>query len=70
MSSGVKSMGAGKTSLLEPSRWKWFFVAQKGHTFISEPRFSTAASAGVPLKAFLKAQIDDDPSWCPVTPAP
>jgi cysteine-rich repeat protein len=57
-------------TLLEPSRWKWFYGG-RGHTFIGGTTISsgtTFVSAGVPLNAFLKAQIDDDPAWSSVTP--
>ncbi|HJX63436.1 MAG TPA: pectin acetylesterase-family hydrolase [Polyangia bacterium] len=62
--------------VLEPNRWKWFYGGS-GHTFISatpgnQPRtameMTTVVSAGVPLKTFLQAQVDDDPSWSSVTP--
>ncbi len=61
---------------LEPNRWKWFYGGS-GHTFIAavpgnqsrtDMETTTIVSAGVPLKAFIRAQVDDNPSWSSVTP--
>jgi hypothetical protein len=63
-------------TVLEPNRWKWFYGGS-GHTFIAAVpgnqsrtamEMTTFVSAGVSLKAFLKAQVDDDPSWSSVMP--
>jgi hypothetical protein len=54
-------------TLLEPNRWKWYYGGN-GHMFMWDNPETTFVSAGVPLKAFLKAQVDDDPSWSSVMP--
>jgi hypothetical protein len=54
-------------TVLEPNRWKWFYHGGSGHTFIPGD-MTTVVSAGVSLKAFLKAQVDDDPAWSSVAP--
>jgi cysteine-rich repeat protein len=64
------------TTLLEPDRWKWDYLQASGHMFLSGTLgFARCAactpattSAGVVLKDFIKAQIDDEPSWSSVMP--
>jgi hypothetical protein len=71
------ALRATATGELEPNHWSWFFDDQRGHTFINTAQpgsfapSQTAAvvSDGVSVKAFLKAQIDDDPSWSSVPSA-
>lgn len=72
-SDALRATAAGE---LEPNHWIWFFDDERGHTFINTAQpgsfapSQTAAvvSNGVSVKAFLKAQIDDDPSWGSVAP--
>lgn len=72
-SDALRATAAGE---LEPNHWSWFFDDEHGHTFINTvlpgsfapSQTAAVVSNGVSVKAFLKAQIDDDPSWSSVPP--
>ena len=60
---------------LEPGRWGWYIAPGARHTPLFEgawggPAVSTIRSAGVSLQDHLRAQLEDEPTWCPVTPPP
>ena len=84
-------------SVLEASRWEWFYAPECGHTLVvpHDPDEACCAgdagwpgcagdarcaggrcrpqpqlSCGVSVQRFLQHQVDDDPSWSPVTPPP
>jgi hypothetical protein len=78
MAAFADALRATAASELEPNHWSWFFDDEHGHTFINTvlpgslapSQTAAVVSNGVSVKAFLKAQIDDDPSWGSVpTPA-
>ena len=70
--------------VLESSRWLWFYAPEQGHTLVEPeyPELPDGGvdtshghdagvmqvSAGVTLQRFLQKQVDDDPTWAPVTP--
>ena len=70
-SEALRATAAGE---LEPNDWSWFFDDESGHTFINtvlpgsfaSSQTAAVVSNGVSVKAFLKAQIDDDPTWSSV----
>jgi cysteine-rich repeat protein len=60
---------------LEPNRWNWYITPGTRHTPLFEgawggPAVSTIRSAGISLQDYVRAQVDDEPTWCPVTPPP
>jgi hypothetical protein len=64
------------SATLGPSGWGWYFTEGSGHAPLyaaawgTGPALSTIRSAGVSLQDHLRAQVEDEPTWCPVTPPP
>jgi cysteine-rich repeat protein len=71
LEAGLRSTAS---TALGPNRWGWYFTEGQGHAPLyaaawgSGPAMSAIRSAGVSLPDYLRAQIDGDPTWCPVTP--